>query len=649
MDVAVSVVVPVYNPGPSFDRCLHSLLGQTLEPARYEIVLVDDGSTDGSAERVDRVAVEHPRTVRVEHIPNSGWPSRPRNIGIELARGRYVQFVDNDDTLAADALRRLVEVADESDADVVVGKLSSDFRGLKHRVFRETVTRQTLETFPFEETLTPHKMFRRAFLDEHGIRFDEAVRNLEDQIFCMQAYVHGRSLALVGDLASYFYLRRRGGGRNAGDRHVTPEDYYRDLETVLDVVDAHVPDRALRARIQRRFYRGELLGRVREQALLDYPPSYREEICAEVRRVAAVRILPEVHPMLGALVRVQSALVRSGDTARQVDYSRRLVALRLVADAVGVRWESGGLQVEVDGGYVVDDRPLRLEPDGGGWLLPDWLAPGASAADRRVDPADVAGADVDVTLASRIDTSVWSTTDGVALVVGPDGTVRVTGSVRLDPGSVMGGRPLSPGLWDVRLRVEFAGLVRSARLAPADGVSAEPAGWLGTGEAVVAHWTHPRRYLALDVGEWSHPLHGLVAAAPSRLTAEVRGRRLRLRTTAIAGDPHWSRQVWVVLVGDSHAPLTRCPAVAVADPSGITITADLPARLESDVEVWLGFGPPGAAPPVPVGIRLVGSGRQIQVSVAPAPDIGPGMDPDVGKDALVGSGLRGERPDEPDR
>ncbi|MEA2289920.1 MAG: poly(ribitol-phosphate) beta-N-acetylglucosaminyltransferase, partial [Solirubrobacteraceae bacterium] len=96
MAVKVSVVVPVYNPGPHIDDCIASVLRQSLPASEYEAIFVDDGSTDGTGERLDEIAAEHPH-LRVIHIENSGWPGRPRNVGVEAARGEYVYFVDNDD------------------------------------------------------------------------------------------------------------------------------------------------------------------------------------------------------------------------------------------------------------------------------------------------------------------------------------------------------------------------------------------------------------------------------------------------------------------------------------------------------------------------------------------------------------------------
>ena len=280
----VSVVVPVWNPGPNLQRCLDSLLGQTMAAEDYELVLVDDGSTDGTAGRLDELAARYGERIQVLHIPNSGWPGKPRNVGAAAARGEYIQYVDNDDVLDPDALRALYDLGTRSDADVVIGKLSSDFRGVNHAVFRHTVTGRTLADFPLVETLTPHKMFRRAFLEQHQIRYPEGPTHLEDQLYVMRAYVKAKSVAVLADLACYFYLRRLGSGRNAGDVAMVPAEYYAALEQVLDVIDGDIPPGELRDRLHRRFYRVELLGRVSGPAMIGYADAYRREIVAQVRR-----------------------------------------------------------------------------------------------------------------------------------------------------------------------------------------------------------------------------------------------------------------------------------------------------------------------------------------------------------------------------
>lgn len=99
----ISVIVPVYNTSKYLERCVNSLLKQTYR--ELEIILVDDGSTDGSGALCDRFAAENPR-VRVFHKENGG-SSSARNLGIEKAGGDYLGFVDSDDYVDADMYERL--------------------------------------------------------------------------------------------------------------------------------------------------------------------------------------------------------------------------------------------------------------------------------------------------------------------------------------------------------------------------------------------------------------------------------------------------------------------------------------------------------------------------------------------------------------
>ena len=121
LPLKVSVVVPVYNPGEHIDLLVASLRRQSLPAGEFQAIFVDDGSDDGTADRLDRMAQESPN-FRVIHIPNSGWPGKPRNVGLDAAEGEYVQFVDHDDELGDEALERMYDYAVSNDSDVLVGK-----------------------------------------------------------------------------------------------------------------------------------------------------------------------------------------------------------------------------------------------------------------------------------------------------------------------------------------------------------------------------------------------------------------------------------------------------------------------------------------------------------------------------------------------
>lgn len=112
----LSVIVPVYQSAAYLERCVSSILGQSIDD--LELLLIDDGSTDGSGELCDRLAGADSR-IRVLHQENSGV-SAARNMGIAAAKGKYVQFVDSDDTIGADYSGELVKAAEDTGAELVI-------------------------------------------------------------------------------------------------------------------------------------------------------------------------------------------------------------------------------------------------------------------------------------------------------------------------------------------------------------------------------------------------------------------------------------------------------------------------------------------------------------------------------------------------
>lgn len=112
----ISIIIPVYNKAEYVESCLRSLMGQDFEG--FEIVCVDDGSTDDSALICDRMALEDHR-IRVLHTANSGVTAARRK-GLALARGRYVMFVDSDDGLLPGSLQMMYEAIVDHNADEVI-------------------------------------------------------------------------------------------------------------------------------------------------------------------------------------------------------------------------------------------------------------------------------------------------------------------------------------------------------------------------------------------------------------------------------------------------------------------------------------------------------------------------------------------------
>ena len=113
----LSVIVPVYKAEAYLEKCVDSLLNQSLRD--MEIILVNDGSPDGSQAIIDRYAAACPEKIRSLTLSNGGQ-GRARNRGMELAKGEFLGFVDSDDWVHEDMFRKLVGVCEEQDADVAV-------------------------------------------------------------------------------------------------------------------------------------------------------------------------------------------------------------------------------------------------------------------------------------------------------------------------------------------------------------------------------------------------------------------------------------------------------------------------------------------------------------------------------------------------
>ena len=369
MPVKVSVIVPVYNPGPYIEPCVRSILEQSLGVDEVEGILVDDGSTDETPARLDAFAAQHPN-LRVIHQENSGWPGKPRNVGIDAARGEYLFFLDNDDTLAPEAMERMYAMARRNDSDVVLGKLAGFHRAVPRHLFFENRERASLADTALMDALTPHKLFRRSFVEAHGLRFPEGRRRLEDHVFVVGAYFAAGSISVLSDYVCYYHIRRDDHS-NAGLRRLEPKGYYGNLREVIGIVEANTEPGPFRDRLLERFARAELLGRLRERTFLDHPADYRDDLYAAVRSVIEDHIPPSVDLLLAPDHRVQMALVRADRLDLLVELAEADVNVTARARLTGLRrTRTPAFEVAFEAGLVVGSEPIAPERHGDAWLLP---------------------------------------------------------------------------------------------------------------------------------------------------------------------------------------------------------------------------------------------------------------------------------------
>ena len=248
----VSVVIPVWNVEPWLTECLDSALGQTLGDG-VEVIAVDDGSTDGSGRLLDARATRDPR-LRVVHQPNSGGPGGPRNTGLDLATGRFVFFLDGDDYLDPDALRRMVAMAERYGSDIVLGKpVGVDGRPVYRDtgLYRRNVGRADLAlVFGSASAL---KLFRRSMIDAAHLRFPEGAAGGEDGDFMTAAYLAARAVSVLAEHDCYFVRRRPGSQTTRTDRRDDLAAYIERIEAnrIRPVAAAMGPGRRREALLRR--------------------------------------------------------------------------------------------------------------------------------------------------------------------------------------------------------------------------------------------------------------------------------------------------------------------------------------------------------------------------------------------------------------
>jgi FkbM family methyltransferase len=307
----VTVVLPVFDALPELTGCLDSLLAQDIGPDRFVVQAVDDGSTDGSGAVLDEYAAQH-RNVRVHHQGNSGWPGRPRNVGLDLAGTDYVFFMDADDRLGPEALRRMVERARRTGNDVVVPRVILEDLGRDlSTAWRRDSDDAALTTAL--RALGPMKLFRREFLVDRGLRFPEGRCALEDGIFVSRAYPMANRISVAADYP-YYVKVSRASGSNISYAPKEPASYVASLRTIVGNVRELAPDRAEDVAAQ--MYRNKGLTRLASPRADFLPAQTVAAWVRELSRFAADEVPP--HRDLSVVrpsVRLLAGSVRTGDVA----------------------------------------------------------------------------------------------------------------------------------------------------------------------------------------------------------------------------------------------------------------------------------------------------------------------------------------------
>ena len=208
--IKVSVIIPVYNPGPGIERCIRSLQEQTLQ--EIEMIFVDDLGTDGAMEKIRTAAAEDSRICILTNPENCG-AGVSRNVGIEVARGEYLSFVDPDDYVAPDFLYLLYEKAAHRGLDIVKGRHiyeREDGTQTPPDIDLNTKIRERLpKGYPLYCLFSwQHQsaIYSRKLVMESGARYGTS-RKAQDTTFLLRV-CHAASTFDLEEQAAYFFCER---------------------------------------------------------------------------------------------------------------------------------------------------------------------------------------------------------------------------------------------------------------------------------------------------------------------------------------------------------------------------------------------------------------------------------------------------------
>lgn len=265
----ISIIIPVYNVEQYLKRCVDSVLNQ--ENISFEIILVDDGSTDSSGKICDDYAINYSE-IRCIHTTNSG-PSTAKNVGYDIATGNYVAFIDSDDEILPDMFCQMLQSGYQHNADIVCCNYiqvdeNGNFSHTEHTDQEYVLTQdEALKAILIKDKIYSQcwtKIYKRETMDLHNVRNTEGLKTEEDFIYNIQAFACSKTVCIV-DKPLYIYTHRS---------KSLSKDYYRDhisqyidnriirLKLVDDIICNRFPHLQEYSTYHCIFYYNELIGRV---------------------------------------------------------------------------------------------------------------------------------------------------------------------------------------------------------------------------------------------------------------------------------------------------------------------------------------------------------------------------------------------------
>lgn len=206
--VKISIIIPVFNSEKLLRKCFDSICEQTFTD--FEVIVVNDGSTDGSGQICDKYA-ENDRRFKIFHKKNEGV-SIARNIGIEKSNGQYITFIDSDDWVNSDYLQNLIDGTSQNCDLVVCGIVCNYSNNTEKRLEIKTDKFSSFEPTNLHNLIKSrlifgpcNKLFDAQIIKQNGIKFPDSISYGEDRIFNYQYIKHTLFIQTLADSGYHYY------------------------------------------------------------------------------------------------------------------------------------------------------------------------------------------------------------------------------------------------------------------------------------------------------------------------------------------------------------------------------------------------------------------------------------------------------------
>lgn len=219
MEKLISIIVPCYNVEKYIDRCVNSLVGQTLGVDRLEIILVDDCSTDHTWECLVAIEQRYPESVAIVHCDENGRQGRARNIGLQYASAPYISFIDSDDWVELDMFEKMYAKSCQTNADIVMCDYWRDFDSADQKLppkrdpgkqdrnlLIDTVDKRKLFfAGSIMEFSACYKLYKAELIFDNQLCFPEKLA-YEDHYFATLLYFYAKKVYILEERFYHYYV-----------------------------------------------------------------------------------------------------------------------------------------------------------------------------------------------------------------------------------------------------------------------------------------------------------------------------------------------------------------------------------------------------------------------------------------------------------